>query len=65
MRDAVDLIGKPVVVKEKKYTISTINFLPSPTRPDSYIWFGLSSEGSTVNYDYNDLLPYLKEQIKL
>jgi hypothetical protein len=65
MRDAVDLIGKKIVVRDKTYTISKVNFLPQPARPGSYIWFGLSSEGSTVNYDYNDLLPYLKEQIKL
>jgi len=65
MRDAVDLIGKPIVVKEKKYTISTINFLPSPAQSGSYIWFGLSSNGSILNYPYEDLLPYLKEQIKL
>lgn len=65
MRDAVDLIGKPIVVKEKKYTISTIHFLPSPAQSGSYIWFGLSSNGSFLNYPYEDLLPYLKEQIKL
>ncbi len=65
MRDAVDLIGKPVVVKEKKYVINTVYFLTSPVQPGNYIWFGLSSNGTTVNYAYNDLLPYLKEQIKL
>jgi hypothetical protein len=65
MRDAVDLIGKPIIVKEKKYIISTINFLPTPAQPDSYIWFGLAVNGSVLNYPYEDLLPYLKEQIKL
>jgi hypothetical protein len=65
MRDAVDLIGKPVVVKEKKYVISTVYFLPTPVQSGNYIWFGLSSSGSTLNYPYEDLLPYLKEQIKL
>jgi hypothetical protein len=65
MRDAVDLIGKPIVVKEKKYVISNVNFLPLPAQPGSYIWFGLSSSGSVLNYPYEDLLPYLKEQIKL
>jgi hypothetical protein len=65
MRDAVDLIGKPVVIEEKKYIISNISFLPLPVQPDNYIWFGLSAGGSTVNYPYKDLLPYLKEQIKL
>jgi hypothetical protein len=64
MRDAVDLIGKPVVVKEKTYIISNVNFLPLPARPDSYIWFELSKNGTILNYPYEDLLPYLKEQIK-
>lgn len=64
MRDAVDLIGKKVVVKEKQYVISTVNFLPFPVQSGNYIWFGLSSDGATVNFPYNDLLPYLQEQIK-
>lgn len=64
MRDAVDLIGKKVVVKEKQYVISTVNFLPVPAQSGNYIWFGLSSDGATVNFPYNDLLPYLQEQIK-
>jgi hypothetical protein len=64
MRDAVDLIGKSVVVKEKTYIISNVNFLPLPARPDSYIWFELSKNGIILNYPYEDLLPYLKEQIK-
>jgi len=65
MRDAVDLIGKPIVVKEKKYVISNVNFLPIPAQSDNYIWFGLSANGSILNYPYEDLLPYLKEQIRL
>jgi hypothetical protein len=65
MRDAVDLIGKPIVVKEKKYVISTVYFLTTPVQPGNYIWFGLSTSGSILNYPYEDLLPYLKEQIKL
>jgi hypothetical protein len=64
MRDAVDLIGQSVVVKEKKYVISNINFLPIPAQSGNYIWFGLSADGSIVNYSYKDLLPYLQEQIK-
>jgi hypothetical protein len=64
MRDAVDLIGKPIVVKEKKYIISNVNFLPTPARPGNYIWFELSTNGTILNYPYEDLLPYLKEQIK-
>jgi hypothetical protein len=64
MRDAVDLIGKEVVVKEKKYVISNVNFLLTPTRPGNYIWFELSVNGTILNYPYEDLLPYLQEQIK-
>jgi hypothetical protein len=65
MRDAVDLIGKSIVVKEKKYIISNINFLPLPVQSGSHIWFALSANGSILNYPYEDLLPYLKEQIRL
>ena len=65
MRDAVDLIGKPIVVKEKKYVISNVNFLPIPTQPGNHIWFELSVNGTILNYPYEDLLPYLKEQIRL
>ena len=65
MRDAVDLIGQSVVVKEKEYVISNVNFLPIPAQSDNYIWFGLSADGSTVNFSYKDLLPYLQEQIRL
>jgi len=65
MRDAVDLIGKPIVVKEKKYVISTVFFLPKPVQPGNHIWFGLSADGSILNYPYEDLLPYLQKQIRL
>jgi hypothetical protein len=65
MRDAVDLIGKPLVIKEKKYIIHNVHFLPNPAQPTNYIWFGLWFEGSILNYPYDDLLPYLQEQIKL
>ena len=65
MRDAIDLIGKSVVVKEKTYIIKTVYFLTTPVQPDNYIWFGLLSNGIILNYPYKDLLPYLQEQIKL
>lgn len=65
MRDAVDLIGKKIIVKEKVYIINSIHFLPSPVQPLNYIWFGLEYKDGILNYPYNDLLPYLKEQIKL
>jgi len=65
MRDAVSLIGKPVVIKEKTYIIENIHFLPQPANNEDYIWFGLKYEGSMLNYSYEGLLPYLQEQIKL
>jgi hypothetical protein len=65
MRDAVDLIVKKIVIKEKTYIINDVNFLPHPAQPLNHIWFGLKFEGSILNYPYDDLLPYLQEQIKL
>ena len=65
MRDAVGLIGKKITVKEKIYIIHDIHFLPHPVQPGNYVWFGLKHDGVILNYSYNDLLPYLKEQIKL
>jgi len=65
MRDAVDLIGKKVLIKEKTYIIDDVYFLPTPTQPQNHIWFGLKDENSIVNYPYESLLPYLQEQIKL
>jgi hypothetical protein len=65
MRDAVGLIGKKITVKEKIYIIHDIHFLPNPTQLGNYVWFGLKHKDGILNYPYNDLLPYLKEQIKL
>lgn len=65
MRDAVDLIGKPITIQEKTYVINSVYFLPNPVQPMNYIWIGLKFDGSILNYPYNDLLPYLQEQIKL
>jgi len=65
MRDAVGLIGKMVQINELKYKIKELHFLPDPVQPLNYIWFGLKHDGVILNYSYNDLLPYLKEQIKL
>ena len=65
MRDAVGLIGKKITVKETVYVIHDIHFLPHPAQPGNYVWFGLKRGGVILNYSYNDLLPYLKEQIKL
>jgi len=65
MRDAVDLIGKKITVKEKRYIIHNVYFLPNPAQLGNYVWFGLEHQDGILNYPYNDLLPYLKEQIKL
>jgi hypothetical protein len=62
MRDAVSLIGKPLQLKEVKYTISSVNFVPGTNK----LYIGLAkSDGVMVNYSYSDLLPFLIEQIKL
>jgi hypothetical protein len=65
MRDAVSLIGKKIKMGEKTYIINNIHFLPSPVQPQNYIWFGLENNGTVVNHSYENLLPYLQEQIKL
>jgi hypothetical protein len=62
MRDAVSLIGKSLQLQEVKYTISSVNFVPTTNR----LYIGLTkSDGITINYLYPDLLPFLIEQIKL
>jgi hypothetical protein len=62
MRDAVSLIGKSLQLKEVKYTISSVNFVPGTNK----LYIGLAkSDGVMVNYSYLDLLPFLIEQIKL
>lgn len=62
MRDAVSLIGKSLQLKEVKYTISKLYFVPGTNN----LYIGLNkSDGVTVNYLYADLLPFLIEQIKL
>ena len=62
MRDAVGLIGKMVQINELKYKIKDFYFVPGT----NYLYVGLQkSDYVTVNYRYEDLLPYLIEQIKL
>jgi hypothetical protein len=62
MRDAVSLIGKSLQLQEVKYTISSVNFVPGTNK----LYIGLAkSDGITINYLYQDLLPFLIEQIKL
>jgi hypothetical protein len=62
MRDAVSLIGKSLQIKEVKYTISSVNFVPGTNR----LYIGLTKfDGVTSNFLYSDLLPFLIDQIKL
>ena len=62
MRDAVGLIGKTVQIKEITYKIKDFYFVSSTNR----LYVGLEYSGiGVLNYNYNDLLPYLDEQVKL
>jgi len=62
MQDAVGLIGKIVQIKEVNYTIKDFYFVPGT----NYLYVGLTPDGKvTVNWRYENLLPYLIEQIKL
>jgi hypothetical protein len=62
MRDAVSLIGKPLQIKEVKYIINSVNFVPGNNK----LYIGLvKSDGVIINHLYSDLLPFLIEQIKL
>ena len=62
MQDAVGLIGKTIQIKEITYKIKNFHFVPSTNR----LYVGLEQPGfGVLNYNYQDLLPYLVEQIKL
>lgn len=62
MQDAVGLIGRTVQIEETKYKIVNFYFVPGT----NYLYVGLiKSDYTIVNYKYEDLLPYLTEQIKL
>ena len=62
MQDAVGLIGKTIQIKEINYIIKDFYFVPGT----NYLYVGLmKSDYVTVNWEYEDLLPYLIEQIKL
>ncbi len=63
MRDAVSLIGKPLQMKEIKYEIKNVFFIPGNPKN---LYIGLRKpDNVVVNYRFDDLLPYLIEQIKL
>jgi len=62
MQDAVGLIGTVVQIKEVNYRIKEFYFVPGT----NYLYVGLTYDGiTTVNWNYENLLPYLIEQVKL
>lgn len=62
MQDAVGLIGKQVQIDELNYKIVDFYFVPGT----NLLYVGLQKEKyHTVNWRYEDLLPYLTQQIKL
>jgi len=64
MKDAVSLIGKMVSIKELNYIIVEVFFVPDGD--EHCLYFGLQkADKAVINYSYKDLLPYLKQQIKL
>jgi hypothetical protein len=66
MKDAVDLIGKTLLIEETNYTIKTVYFIPDAVSNKHYLYFGLQNDnGCFINYSYYSLLPYIKEQIRL
>jgi hypothetical protein len=66
MRDAVDLIGKTLIIEETNYIIEKMYFIPGAVSKEHYLYFELQNESKCfVNYSYYSLLPYIKEQIRL
>ena len=62
MQDAVGLIGKQVHIKELSYKIVEFWFVPGT----NLLYVGLQKADKViVNWRYEDLLPYLTQQIKL
>ena len=66
MRDAVDLLGKTLLIEEINYTIENIFFVPDAVSKEHYLYFKLQDEdGCFINYSYYSLLPHIKKQIRL
>ena len=62
MRDAVNLLDKSLQIKEIKYKIKEIYFVPETSK----LYLGLQKPDQVIiNYQYEDLLPFIIEQIKL
>jgi hypothetical protein len=66
MRDAVDLIGKTILVDTIEYKIVKVYFLPSGANENFNLYFGLTkiNETTMVNYSYHSLLPYMKKNVE-
>ena len=45
MRDAVDLLGKTLLIEETNYIIEKIYFIPDTLSNKHYLYFGLQKEG--------------------
>ena len=58
MRDAIDIMGKPVMIDDVEYIIRELNFIPDT----SSMYVTLESEELNMNYPISRLLPLLSEQ---
>ena len=62
MQDAVGLIGKQIQINEVNYKIIEFWFVPGT----NLLYVGLQNPDKCfVNWRYENLLPYLTQQIKL
>jgi hypothetical protein len=66
MKDAVDLLGKTLIIEKINYIIEKMYFVPDAVSKEHHLYFKLQDEdGCFINYSYYSLLPYIKEQIRL
>ena len=66
MKEAVDLIGKNIRYGGTTYIINKIYFIPQAVHSRHNYYFGLKALNDTwLHVSYTELLPHLKEQIKL
>jgi hypothetical protein len=66
MRDAVDLLGKTIIIEKINYIIEKMYFVPGAVSKEHHLYFKLQDEdGCFINYSYYSLLPHIKEQIRL
>ena len=66
MRDAIDLLGKTIIIEKINYIIEKMYFVPGAVSKEQYLYFKVQDEdGCFINYSYYSLLPHIKEQIRL